>query len=407
MVLLVTLATRGVAAVSWPAYCPNENNQTLTLPVAPHLKGFEKTSFRYTYRYFQPPGKPTSAVVIYIGGGPGISTMMSPVASRWSYGDYGWIQTDLRGIGCNPLDPSWPDAVISSALSVEDILALVRKLGPQKYILYGVSYGTVVATEAAARARSEGLAPPAAVVLESPQGRAFHGAEWASEGFIRLWEKLRAGFTPDELAFISSDPPPFGLSAASWGNWLSSVILFNTTSMNSSKISDLLEVLARGGDTDRIQRIEREVAASNASDPPELTRAFRAIVCHELRNPVASRIALVKGHLRQIPDADLCAGLPMDHPFDAGAWQIPSPIYYFSGELDPVLPPWQAQYHFDSQYLAPKTWVRVQGATHAPLRTALDDCEDPIWRKIFEGKTDFESLQPVCRFKFQVVHRSE
>jgi surfactin synthase thioesterase subunit len=53
------------------------------------------------------------------------------------------------------------------------VLAIVEELRLDDYMLYGISYGTLLATLVASRAEERGLPLPKAIVLEGVLGMAF------------------------------------------------------------------------------------------------------------------------------------------------------------------------------------------------------------------------------------------
>lgn len=131
-------------------------------------------SFRYSFKYkCIDPNYPT---IIYLPGGPGAPSSDFPpeittVANL--------ILTDARGTGINEnfWDQGGSPEDVSSEILAEDIMAIVDQFHLKKYVLYGHSYGTVLATVTAHKIEASELPRPLAIVLEGPTGRYLEDSE--------------------------------------------------------------------------------------------------------------------------------------------------------------------------------------------------------------------------------------
>lgn len=99
-------------------------------------------TFDYSYQIvsYRDRDEPT---IIYIPGGPGGASMNKPALIPAGK----IILTDPRGVGENYNYWSAGGQIqdLSSEAVAEDILSIIREKKLKKYVIYGISYGTVVA----------------------------------------------------------------------------------------------------------------------------------------------------------------------------------------------------------------------------------------------------------------------
>ena len=118
-----------------------------------------------------------------------------------------------------------------------------------------------------------------------------------------------------------------------------------------------------------------------AARPSTPSRAllFTSIGCDELWGDWQSGRALRNGDL-VAEGPNLCApGTGKTNPYDSADWQFTAPIYYFQGPFDPTSTLAMARYHFESHARTRRTFVLVNGASHAPLSGGLAPCARRIW----------------------------
>ncbi len=126
---------------------------------------------------------PDPPLIIFIPGGPGQTSMDAPLSYP---SDFGVVRTDPRGVGCNARQSIPTDSFSSEAIA-KDILAIVRDLKPKRYFIHAISYGTIPATIAAARA--DAAVEFALRVAKRSQGRGHRRQRWPSSvigEFVRL-----------------------------------------------------------------------------------------------------------------------------------------------------------------------------------------------------------------------------
>lgn len=377
-----------------PSYCYSETVHEIQRPYAG-----QKGTFSYRYG----SGSeilPDDKVVVFIPGGPGQTSLDMSIALP---SEFKLVRIDPRGVGCNE-NSALENADFNSETLARDVLAVVRDLKLKNYMLQGISYGTIVATMAASLAAEEKVPAPSAVVLEGVIGRAFHNQEYI-QGYLDAWARVKTKISAEVLNLFRKTSLPFGFTSEQWAAWLSSSLIYGELPDSDEYILTELPNLDSGHGEDARKFLRNRIARGIAEPSPAKTKLYRQIACREFVPDVRDvkfDFDLVGGEL-VATDKNLCSGLQLDRPFDSERYQISSPIYYFSGALDPATPLPQAQWHFDSQQGEAKTWVIVEKGGHQALSANLSDCSNDIWRAI--GENDSKKMREVlktCALKTQV-----
>lgn len=343
----------------------------------------------FTYRYTMSEGSdPSAPTIIFIPGGPG---QTSTDAALGVPSGMSLIRTDPRGVGCNQSE-ALTDADLSSEEIAKDILAIVRDQHLTRYILHGVSYGTVVATIAAALAQSEKTPPPMAVVLEGTIGRAFQAGEY-DKGYIARWQKLRTQIPERLLADLSQTEMPLGISSRQMASWISALTIFGEVPMGDDYgLFQLKRLDGLHENPDDSDNLRRQIDKITAPPSEARLRLYKNVTCHELVPDMHDVVYDFDFKNGELVDSGLrlCDGKSLDRPFDSANYQVPAPIYYFSGLQDPATPPFQARYHFENQKSAryQRTLVTITNGGHQALSNTLGDCVTPVWRSIVQGNAD-------------------
>lgn len=373
------MAMTPMIAQALPGYCDSQSVHQIQRPYAKGAAA--KPSFIYRYSLGSEI-RPNDPVVIFIPGGPGQTSMDMSIAIP---SEFQLVRIDPRGVGCNEVS-DLSDEDFNSEVLARDVLAVVRDLKLKKYIIHGISYGTIVATMAASLAESEGTPPPSAVVLEGVIGRAFQPGEYIQAYFDR-WAQIKTSVSPEVLDLFKRTPLPFGLSSQEWAAWISSNLIFGILPDGENYLlSELANLEVQHIEQQKFfrNRVVRAVVAPSEAK----TRLYRQIACREMVPDVRDvkyDFDFIGGNLTAT-DKNLCSGLTLDRGFDAKKYPVKSPLYYFSGDLDPVTPPAQARYHFDSQ-TGPRTLLTVHQGGHQPLSVNMGDCSPEIWRALATGIT--------------------
>lgn len=368
----------------------------------------DSTQFNYKYQYIK--GSSATPTIIFLPGGPGGTSM-----GNWGQfvdlflalpKDGNYILTDPRGNGCNKYSAETiPDDALSSLNIASDILTLIRNEKLDNYILYGHSYGTVVATIVAARAQAGEAVAPKALVLSGILGQAWDSCTMNSFSEYSLqWRKFMTDL-PDSISNkLSSSALPLDLLDREWGAYISSGLIQGTGFLFGHEHNPFRDSLLTLNSTDPavLEKLRKSVQSAAIEQPsPEMQRIFRQIACTEISDDLYENAVLQRGDLAAGGN-DICNGLKLRDPYDAKNWPLSIPIYYFEGENDPAVPLWQARYHFDSQVAARRHFVTIPRAGHAPFIGNLLDCKDIIWKSIQNNGTNFESALKSCGWPTEI-----
>lgn len=127
------------------------------------------------YAYTLKPFNPELPSYIFIDGGPGQNTHGIQDVTNGAFNE---IRFDQRGLGCsapNSFSLYRNAKFYSTSNTVKDIEAIRKAYGIQKWALFGVSYGTVPATQYGALYPEQ----TKSVVLEGIVGRSYDVHQWA------------------------------------------------------------------------------------------------------------------------------------------------------------------------------------------------------------------------------------
>lgn len=294
-------------------------------------------------------------------------------------------QLDPRGVGCNAPATAdhYPAEFYDTVHFAGDVLAIVEHLELENYVLYGISYGTVLATVTASMAESEGVTPPKALVLEGIVGQAFEDGE-VEESYYREWRAIRDRLPEAIRSQLVAEPLPLGLTAEQWGAGITAMLSAGTLEPPVPLAEAVMYGLAPGATEEQQQAIRDLVLSLGESSVDEFGQRLHDIVaCHEITETNFRAFALEGGEL--VRTEAYCTEDAVDRPYFAGDWQVSMPIYYFNGTNDPNTPMWQAEAHFDAQTGAPRTLVAVAAGGHNPLVLNLNDCKPDMWAAIAAG----------------------
>jgi proline iminopeptidase len=361
----------------------------------------DSPSFGYSFKVHAGTN-PKAPAVIYLPGGPGETSISAKRELEFLPPEYTVIQTDPRGLGCNapPSVDHYPDEFYSSVNFAGDVLAIVQKLRLENYILYGISYGTLLATVTASKAETEGVTPPKAIVLEGVIGAPFTTQAQVEEVYQSEWRAVRDRLPEAVLAQLIATPAPLGLSADQWGAALTTMLLVGTwDTPESFAESWLLKLLPEATDADRAEL--RETVLRFAEDPVTAFgwRLHMPVACREIMETGFLALTLKDGEL--VATSTYCDDEPLDRAYAARDWPVTSPIYYFSGTKDPATPTWQADAHFEAQRTAPRTLVSIPDGGHNPMFFNLSDCLTPLWSAIGSGQ-GFGAALELCSWPTRI-----
>jgi len=376
-------------------------------------------SATFDYAYYYHPAKEGAVTAIFLTGGPGQTSIDTVKDSAIEYPkDFGLLLIDYRGLGCNrPRSTDfYPDGFYTSENMARDVVEVIKALRLNRYVLSGVSFGSMVATEVAGMTE-RGLAPkPLAVALAGTVGHADQEKGDLFSEYMNQWDLAKAALPADIVALLNGSAHPLGLSAEEWGNWISDQLTFaaEPPSNHSDGIDDSrfeqLSLLRPNADLQRRSDFVKQVRQNSIDDhttDPATERLYRLIMCHEdtftpLNSNTDADFKFENGELVPEP-SDLCRGISMDHPFDSAQWQITSPIYYFAGTKDPSTPIPQAFYHLHVHPEAPRIFIELPEAAHSALYRNLRSCEPAIWNAIIGKAGNLRTALATCPSRANVT----
>ena len=366
-------------------------------------------TFRYAFQWVvaAEPGFPT---VILLPGGPGECAIQKGVPGDLPKG-FGLIRTDPRGLGCNFTGELIPRDSISTRNLALDVLGIVNHLWLKHYYLYGVSYGTELATVAAGLAEAGAASKPDAVILEGVLGRAFRPNE-VFDGFVERWTQIRAEVAPsvrEKLDSLSANHGLLGLPAEEWPSAIANLMLIGA----GPQLGDLAKFYLAKLSDDATEKDRTELRSTihafgsqNGNPKPQAQALYREIACRELASEVFAStqdLAFVFDRGRLLPvRGELCAGIPLDRPYDSAEWPTSAPIYYFEGAHDPSTPLKQALYHFETQTRSRRTFVTVPEGGHIDFLYGLKDCSGAIWSAIAANDGSLEAALSTCKLRTEL-----
>ncbi|NOT78645.1 MAG: alpha/beta hydrolase [Bacteriovoracaceae bacterium] len=365
-------------------------NEILTISRSSVPNDNKSPLFDYRFRYLK--GISGAPVVIYLPGGPGQSSINTNDPRYDS--SYGYIQTDPRGVGCNNLNV--PELAINSETFAADIVALVKYLKLDNYILYGVSYGTSLASRVAYEIERTGITPPKALVLEGVVSRSFKLNEKESS-YHSAWEKIKDLLPPNVQQVLSQEETPLGLSSELWAMWIKRMLMLGKLPNNNFSLENFLNMLV--GTTSEKDLLRNIVSSANEGPSQDEFRVYKTIVCKELYEEDYDSKLLHGIMVTDYAAGDGCSGIPLINPFDIKDFPFHGTIYYFSGENDPATPPNLAQYHFDNQPFAKKFLVHVKEGGHNSLQVNLSDCKSKIWAEILQNGNRIDRVLQGCQLE--------
>ena len=345
-----------------PAYCTASNVVHYDLPIYWGQPG----SPTFTY-YFQiqlaTVGTPSTAPVgIVLPGGPGAPSIGYPSGTIFPP-SFNVIYTDVRGVGCNinSVKPFGADALTTEYFA-RDVLSIVQVLGLKKYVLFGVSYGTVQATVMTSIAQNEGIQTPSALVLEGILGNWQINSQ--SVGLNTEWTKAKALLPTSVAASFSQTPLPLGYSSDDWISFLTANLNAGTT---PSLGNNTVHYLAPLGSSDPAvvnqakADIQNKMTEIKAGWKPEIVRLATTLWCTETAGSLYAK-GLVNGSIVNT-GSDQCPllGFSFIKPYDSALYPVTVPIYYFEGSDDPNTTPADAAYHFNNQTQADRVFTSVTG----------------------------------------------
>jgi len=380
-----------------PDYCRSSEVFRIERPIASdHLVD---GTYSYGFR-FKAPASSDLPVFVYLPGGPGSGSMeMLPemVPAGWGY-----LLTDPRGVGCNRLETTPQGATAGAYFRTQeiarDIVAAIRDRKLTNYVVYGISYGTLLGTTVAHDlAIEKGITQPRAVVLEGVLGRAF-APDFAGTEFLTQWDRVRAVLPADVVTELDTKAAPYGIDATGWSRAL--IALLPAGPGQTAGIVGGLSTTQPEATRQQMLPILMSVAADHPLTLSGEVELYREVACREIMDTVpANDLDVVFEHGKLVrnsaEEGTKCGDLHVTTPFDSAAQQFAAQTYYFIGDSDVATPAWQGAYHFD-HHQGPAVRITTVNGGHNSLQFNQSACAPQLLTSIAGGGGDLATVLASC-----------
>lgn len=382
--------------------CALPSVRRVTVPVYPDRT--QSATFSYAYQYY-PPKRRGAPTIVVIPGGPGVGLIEnwseSGLADFGLPRDAGLIFLDPRTVGCNYGDErKFPDDALTSEYLALDLLAALAQEKISSFILYGHSYGSVLATVAAGLAERQAR-PALAVVLTGVIGHAVKG--WQTSvygGLVQEWDRLFPQLPSNVRRLFKSGKPPLGWSEETWSDVIENGLYLARVYRHGRLIHPLAEGLRLSlSQEDKARQLLSEFLADAKTSKDGAAkwgqRLFEVIDCAELTDSEPTQ-TLRKGEL--VMTGDECAKRPkLIRPYDCRNYQTSSPVFYFAGTSEAVTFYSQALDHFQEYQKSERFFVSIKGGGHNRLGLYFPDCKESLWRAMEKGGTGLQEALHRCK----------
>jgi len=335
--------------------------------------------------------------VIFFPGGPGAFS----IGSHLSLGKVNVVKIDPRGTGCNfDNGQLFSSEEVSTNNAAADITAIIKQEKLSRVILYGQSYGTVLATVAAYELEKQNYHPEL-VVLEGVVGKAWDNWDVYLGGFVNSGNSF-LNQNPNLKNLFKVEPLPLSLPSDFWAwrismsgnNWLSEVNELTTIANPDSTDFDT---------TKRDVLFNFEYFKNSRSVDLKQNPSFfvtQSVLCSELSKtyystwPIGmSDAQLILDHESLLKSFDYCESKFKFSPYDSHKFNLNTPVVYFQGETDPQTPLGGAMYHLDGQAnTRNKYFYKIRLGSHSPLQADLTDCAPQIWEHLYSKSYDLSDV---------------
>lgn len=364
-----------------------------------------------SYRYEIRRAVGEAPTVVLLPGGPGqssIGDIHTLAAVELIPENFGVIAIDPRGVGKNDFGPDLTNSLYSSAQVAMDVIEVLRHENLNHYLIYGESYGTVVATHLAHQLNDPaalGLrAGPESIVLSRVIGRAFGDqlADYNAQLARVLKDFSAAERAQIQTALSTLQRDQYQGNSTAFGAALMQALLLNVEAARPGPLSQapnfktFLHKLAQQQDFSRdpVYNMLAHAYSSYAREfqkphsGPRNHSMAEIVKCSELSDiGEEARIEFeLKNLTLNLKESDCKAkGYTLSRPYEPAALQIAGvPILYLQGDIDPVTDLSAALNHFEAQQTKNKTLVVMRGFAHTGF-LGLWNCRQGLWESFVSG----------------------
>lgn len=346
---------------------------------------------------------PPKGTVIYLCGGPSECTEHKP---RSVPSDYDVITFDYIGLGKNGRsDRVLTPEMMSLESQAKVVKEIVRLLKLNDYVVYGQSFGTTVATVAAAQItseseRSKGLKQPQAVILDGTFGSRDHNdISGYSATAQRAWGMLSDNEKDKFRKAIESTRKDLSLKGLS----VNKVDLFWTKKLWEGPKETVKTMRSWMGEglNEVLRQVDHQ-KSGRARDNDAYGRVYDSASCQFMARQKAHDKGPEKffdGLIVNAFSGDICTCRTVERDFKPRDHQICSPVLYINGEYDPATPFRGALDHFQSQTCTKsKLMIKVEDGGHFGSSRELLSCMELIYSRAFMGNlAELKSYQELAK----------
>lgn len=339
------------------------------------------------YAYTKKAFDPALPSYVFIDGGPGQNTHGIRDVMGGSFNE---IRYDQRGLGCSApatfaiyKDPNF----YSTANNVRDLEAIRNAFGVEKWSVYGVSYGTVPATQYGSK---------------YPE----HTVSIVLEGVVSGWEQIHKwSYKAEKINILLSELSPEDRRAFSELMTENSEdtkiilgLLFNSPFYSDTGIRGLRQMIpfiVSEGKIQRellagLQKMAKKTAPNDQESPQRPgtvdENVFLQIFCKELGHRRKGKMSLeyssergfYQGTSAGESNARACdeAGVFNESLYRAQDYPVTAPVYYFQGSHDGATLAAGAYEHWTTVPKGKVTFLLAQKGGHNPNLTRLYDTKN-------------------------------
>ena len=359
---------------------------------------------------YQRLGDPRKGTIVFIPGGPGQATIddLDPATMDQDFPSPKGaevIQIEPRGVGCNQAElANYPVEIYSTDSFAEDALSIIRGLGLKDYVIYGASYGTMVATTLAAKIEHTRDVPkPRAVVLTGLVGKPWPIGHTQDEDFAREWEHYKATAPASAQAglhLLIDQENALGYGSGQWAGFIryniSNGLMFTSATPKHLLTSRLEKIGA--GDPAALADLRKFMGTPKPGPKPVVnSELFMQIACTELSPAPEHTLSLEHGRfVVTYGKTNRCAGRALTRAWYAKDYPFTAPIFYFQGAHDPASPIWGMDAHFAAERNAPRYALVATYGGHGALYTSYLQCKDALWASILAQGAGFRRAAATC-----------
>jgi pimeloyl-ACP methyl ester carboxylesterase len=342
------------------------------------------------FDFFHAQLAPAKGTVFFFCGGPGYACTKDGRPHSIP-SDMNVVTFDYLGLGANAAKVSTSEMSIEAQADVA--IGLIKELKVKDYVLYGQSFGTTVATVAAARLSnkvtelSADKVPnkPKMIILDGVVGTAskLDRALATKKAADRAWQLLNK---TEQARFQKA----YERESRGLGTREKTELNDSLTSLVESgplKAADGLRDFSRPLKLSDVNPTDKDETHTSDGMGPRQAHEYRAAGCQVDSQPHTKSAGDLFGGLvhasapNEPGELWLCSCPLLKNTYDSKTHQIKDvPIVYINSETDVQTPIVSAKYHFESQLASnTKIFITPKDGGHGELEGMLLGCGEKFW----------------------------